>query len=333
MERYVITLDTGTTNTRAVLWDGQRRMVCAAKSEVGVRNTAIDGDNHRLKEAVKDCLERLLSGAGLTWRQVETVAASGMITSNVGLAEIPHCVAPVGLRELAGAARQVELPDVCPLPITFIPGVKNSGGPVDYENFAAMDMMRGEEVESLALLERFPRGRSYLLVLPGSHMKFVSVDETGRITGCLSSISGELLAGITNNTIIADAVGRRFVEPGQYDREKVLLGYKTAKTCGIGRACFLARILSQFAEKDQQKLANYILGAALQSDVTGVQSSASLRSGRDTEVIVAGKDPLRQAILDILQYENCFASVHTAPEEEQPLSARGAYLVAQAARP
>jgi len=330
MENHVITLDTGTTNTRVILWNERREPAAAAKAEVGVRDTAIDGSDRRLKAAVKSCLEQVLSDAGITYDQVKIVIASGMITSNVGLVEIPHCVVPVGLKELAEAVRPVELPDVCPMPITFIPGVKNSAGPVSYENFEAMDIMRGEEVESLALLEQFPKGRSYLLVLPGSHMKFVSVDGQGRITGCLTSISGELLSSITNDTIIADAVGRKFVEPGQYDKEKVLLGYETAKTCGIGRACFSARILDQFVEKDQQKLANYILGVALQSDVTSVQNSTALHVDRDTEVIVAGKDPLRQAILDILNYEGCFANVHTAKSDGQPLSARGAYLVAQA---
>lgn len=70
--------------------------------------------------------------------------------------------------------------------------MKNSRGPIGFGNFEAMDIMRGEEVESIALLEQYPRGKSYLLVLPGSHMKFVSVNTKGQITGCLTSISGEL---------------------------------------------------------------------------------------------------------------------------------------------
>lgn len=47
-----------------------------------------------------------------------------------------------------------------------------------------------------------------LFILPGSHNKFVSVDREGKITGCLTSISGELLASITNDTIIAKSVNR-----------------------------------------------------------------------------------------------------------------------------
>ena len=55
------------------------------------------------------------------------------------------------------------------------------------------------------------RRNTLILVLPGSHNKFVSVDREGKITGCLTSISGELLASITNDTIIAKSVNREFV--------------------------------------------------------------------------------------------------------------------------
>jgi len=327
---YVITLDTGTTNTRVILWNSSRKIVTTSKAEVGVRNTAIDGNNNRLKAAVKGCLESVLKDANLTYDDVLMIIASGMITSNVGLVEIPHCVVPVGSSELAAAVKCISLPEVCSLPITFIPGVKNSAGSIDLNNFEAMDIMRGEEVETVAIIEHFPRSRDYLLVLPGSHMKFISVDAAGRITGCLTSISGELLSSITNNTIIANAVDKKFVEEKYYDKNMVLTGYETAKKSGIGRACFSARILNQFAIKDKQKLANYILGVALQSDVTAVKNSDALKVNCSTDVIVSGKDPLRRAIADILQKDGFFANVYTYEiKGNLPLSAVGAYIIAE----
>ena len=196
--------------------------------EVGVRCTAEDGDNHRLKEAARDCIREVLSAAGIGEKNLGAILASGMISSNVGLSEVPHCPAPAGAAQLAAGARQVTLPEVCGVPITIIPGVKNPVDPVDLTSFGAMDMMRGEEVETLALLEEYPGGRPYLLVLPGSHMKFVSVDREGRILGCLTSISGELLSSITLHTVIADAVERSFVSDASYDPEFVALGAREA---------------------------------------------------------------------------------------------------------
>lgn len=331
MGSYIITIDSGTTNTRAFLWNDDRRVVARAKREVGVRNTAIDGNNRKLREGVKDCIHEVLSKSGLGESDLKSVLASGMISSNVGLVEIPHCVAPVGIGDLAAAAKQVSLPEVCSVPITFIPGVKNAVETVDLTNFESMDIMRGEEVESAALMEIFSQGREYLFLLPGSHMKFVSVNAGGKITGCLTSISGELLSCITNDTIIADAVNRKFASAETYDRQMVLLGYETARKTGIGRACFSARILSQFSGQSSEMLSNYILGVALQSDVTSIRNSGALTVGPQTEVVIAGNMPVQQAISDILEYDGYFRNVHAyVPQSDIPLSALGAWTIMNA---
>ncbi|WP_243112630.1 2-dehydro-3-deoxygalactonokinase [Caproiciproducens sp. NJN-50] len=328
--KYFFTIDTGTTNTRVVLFTSEYQTVGSKKVEAGVRDTAIDGNNLKIKAAVKDCLENLLRENGLTYDDIERVIASGMITSNVGLLEIPHLVVPVGLQDLAEKTKAVLLDDVCPLPIYFIPGVKNSAGPIDLRNFEAMDIMRGEEVESIAVLSRFPAQKDYLLVLPGSHTKFVSINSDGKITGCLTSINGEILDAITRHTIIADAVGREFVRPGQYDRGMVLLGFATAQKSGIGRACFSGRILNQFVLSDKQKVANYILGVALQSDITAVKNSDALKVSHETDVIVAGSGVLETAMADILNKDGYFAQVQSfRPEGDLPLSAMGCHIVAQ----
>ena len=331
MKSYIITIDTGTTNTRTFLWDENRNMIAGEKAEVGVRNTAIDGNNDRLKKAVHDCLERLLENNNLTYNNISRVMACGMITSNVGLVEVPHVTAPAGLKELAQQAKSILLEDVCPLPILFIPGVKNGLPDINMENFAVMDIIRVEEVESIAIMDHFPKDKPYLLVLPGSHTKFVSVDKEGKMTGCLTTITGELLASITNDTIIADAVGRQFVNEADYDREMMLKGFVTSRDTGIGHACFSARILNMFVEKDKMKLANYILGVALQNDITAIKNSKALETDQNTTVIVSGKNPLRQAIIDILIYDGYFADVEEfVPDNKLPLSAAGAYLVADA---
>ena len=53
MEKFLIAIDAGTTNTRAALLDQEGKLIGLQKAAVGVRNTAIDGDNHKLREAVK----------------------------------------------------------------------------------------------------------------------------------------------------------------------------------------------------------------------------------------------------------------------------------------
>lgn len=329
MKEYTITVDTGTTNTRVILWNSKREPVSMSKSEVGVRVTAIEGSNRTLKKTVRGCMEQVLSDAGTDFNEVGRVIASGMITSNVGLAEIPHVPVPAGPKELAENAVEMLLEDVCPVPFLFIPGVKNRADATNMENFESMDIMRGEEVETAAIMHHFERGKSYLLVLPGSHTKFVAVDQEGRISGCLTTITGELLSVITNNTLIADAVGHQFADEKTYDMEMALAGFRTAAKTGIGRACFSARILNMFAEPDKQKIASYVLGAVLQNDLEAVKHSSALSAGQETTVVVSGKNPLRRALMDLFREDGYFQHVEEfVPEEGYPLSAEGAYLVA-----
>lgn len=329
MKKYMITIDTGTTNTRVILWDEERRITATAKTEIGVRNTAIDGNNERLKKAVHDCIEKVLEKSAITYDSVLKVIACGMITSNVGLVEVPHVTAPAGAKELAEQAKELLLEDVCPLPITFIPGIKNSSEAVTLENYEKMDIMRGEEVESVAILSGYPRGKEYLLVLPGSHSKFVAIDREGKIVGCLTSITGELLSSITHDTIIADAVGREFVSEEDYDSEMILQGFANARATGLGRACFSARILNQFAIADKKKIANYVLGAALQNDTVALRNSKALSVGPDTTVIISGKNPLRRALSEVIRADGYFKTiVEYMSDDEFPLSAAGAYIVA-----
>lgn len=331
MKKYSITLDTGTTNTRAILFDENQQAIAKRSSETGVRNTAIDGNNSKLKTAVRDCLQGLLDDAGIRYDQIAYIIASGMITSNVGLIEIPHLSVPVGKAELAAGIHTQRLPEIAAVPICFVPGVKNAVHPVQMENFEKMDIMRGEEVETMAIIEGMKEFESLLVVLPGSHTKFVSVNHKGQITGCMTTLSGELLSCITHNTIIANAVNHRFVSEKTFDREMLLTGYRQASAVGIGRACFSCRILNQFAEKDPDKLANYILGAVLQNDVIALHHSHAIYIHQNTHVIIAGNHPLRHALAEILKADGLFRNVqeyHTAGDI--PLSAQGAQLIAQA---
>lgn len=330
MKRYVVTIDTGTTNTRSLLWDENGQVIGTEKASVGVRDTAKDGNNKRLSEAVKGCLEALLENNGIGYDDVESIVASGMITSNVGLVEIPHCVAPVGKKELADAIKPVLLENVCPLPIWFIPGVKNSDGKITLENFEAMDIMRGEEVECVSLIEEFGLGKKYLLILPGSHIKFVSINEAGKIEGCLTTLSGELLSAIINETIIADAVGRSYVTDEIYDKDMILQGYHTAKKFGTSRSCFSARILNQFVIKDKKKVANYIYGVVIQNDIFAALNTSAITVDSNTTVIIGGNSAYCRALYDILESEHIFKEViNRTSADGIPFSAKGAYAIAK----
>lgn len=325
----ILTIDTGTTNSRCYLWR-EGALLGQAGVEVGVRDSAISGSKDALKHAVRDIIKLALAQAGLEPGDVGLVLASGMITSNLGLVEVPHLVAPVGLDELARGMVRMEMPEVFAQPIWFIPGVRNQSHKVTLLNHEAMDMMRGEETETIGLLQRLELSGHALLVLPGSHTKLVSVDQAQRITGCATTLSGELLQAITQHTLISQALGAEFAR--ELRPEMLLAGAASAQRTGLARACFSVRTLAQFTDLQHDDRASFLLGAVLSDDVLALKNSSAIQMRPDTTIVICGKPMLRDA-LALLIAENGFfygRRIVATDAQQAGLSGVGAIAVAAA---
>lgn len=329
MDKYLITIDGGTTNTRAALWRENGRLADACSTETGVSSTAITGSSQALMAAVQRVIRGLLEKNGLAEAQIQAVYASGMITSNMGLAEIPHLTAPAGLKEFAAAVQPIALPQICSLPVHFIPGLKNLSS-VPEASLESMDMMRGEETEALALSSLLPVREETLLVLPGSHNKFVMTDSQGKLTGCLTTLSGELLSAVTKHTVIADAVGGGFA-PKDYSQTWLFKGFDAAREAGLTRALFSARIINQFITRNRDLCAAFLLGAVLASDIEAAKGSPALKASSGTKIVIAGKEPLGSALRELFERDGSFSHVYAWKSPENfSLSGYGALLIARA---
>lgn len=320
-------MDCGTTNLRVTLLDEALQPVDMIKRAGGVRYTAINGRNGQLKEIIKDSMDTLLSRNGLTAADVSRCVAYGMITSEMGLLEIPHVAAPASAEDLRAAMKEQVFSEIAPFPIAFIPGVSNFSGPIDMETFGMMDMMRGEETEAIGLYEALKIEGSALFVLPGSHNKMVAVGKGGKILGCMTSISGELLDALTHHTILADAVDHEFLKDGEYDSAMACEGAWECMNSGLGHAAFAGRILRKLGKKTPAEVRSYLLGAALTLDVQAMNAFVPRNADEEANAIqvyynqglalgvapdhvhdeqkpviyVAGKDPVQQAMLDVLE--------------------------------
>ena len=299
MGKCYLIVDCGTTNLRVTLLDENKNKLDVVKAEGGVRHTSIDGHNGRLRTLLRESMETVLDKNGYTMADVEKCVASGMITSALGLLEIPHVPAPASAADLRAKMQEKVFEDIAPFPIAFIPGVRNFSGPVDLENFSEMDMMRGEEVEAVGLYKLLAPKGAAMFVLPGTHNKFVAMDENGKMLGCMTSISGELLDVVTHHTIIAEAVGHSFVNADEYDSEYAKAGARECAVSGLGRAAFAGRILATLGGKDKAKLQSYLLGATLALDVQAMQSFVG--DNENVEAYIAGKAPLQQCFCDVME--------------------------------
>jgi 2-dehydro-3-deoxygalactonokinase len=296
----MITIDSGTTNTRIYLVDGSDyRIIDNIKKNVGVRNTAIHGSSDELKQALSLGIQEIMARNHCEPRDIKFISAAGMITSNLGLVQVPYVNAPCTKAELSAGSIVLNLPEFHNIPCVFIPGMKNMDDSLD-----DLDVMRGEEVETLGLLRQLDLSSKGLLILPGSHTKFVmTVDEN--IIACRSTLSGEMLHAIQKNTILSDSISKDLIEA--VDHESLIQGFHCGRRNGLSRALYQVRLLQLFGVMNRNQRANFYVGAVLASDIATFQT---LYMEMQPEwILVGGSNPLRGAfacLLNELHYPNVF---------------------------
>jgi 2-dehydro-3-deoxygalactonokinase len=284
-ESCLICVDAGTTNTRVWLTAGDR-LIARARAGVGVRDTARDGSSERLRGALRELINQVCGEArdrGFA-QSPESVIAAGMITSPLGLAEVPHVPTPAGLNELAAATRRYSFPEITDLPIRLIPGARYGPRQCDPETVGITDVMRGEEtlligLHALGLLAP----RSTLLNL-GSHWKLIEFDQRARIASSVTSMTGELIHTAQTQTILASSVPQS--RPNTIDQTWLEAGMREQRRSGLARALFCVRLLEQGSDGSAEQRLSFLIGSFLASDMDAMLSRGMFDS--DRTVVIAG---------------------------------------------
>jgi len=311
MKKRIIALDGGTTNTRLTLME-DGRIINRKKLSVGIR----DGKT-ALTESLHKGIAEFLCEISLAQSEIDSIVASGMVTSELGLYTVPHTTAPTGKTELKERAVCVKLPEICDIPFVFIPGVKTFSG-TDI-SLADMDIMRGEEAETVAILEKMGlENGTVTLILPGSHMKIVTC-ENGRITAFTTTMTGELSRAAAENTILKNTIGDVFFK--DIDKDALKCGFTLCREIGVAAALFKLRVAGNFRGDDTRTVYSMLLGIILHDDVKAVSKKTC-----DT-ILIGGSDPFRTAYLTLL--EGAASTVAEVPEElAENAAAYGAWAVA-----
>jgi 2-dehydro-3-deoxygalactonokinase len=277
----VICVDMGTTNTR--LWLVQGDQIVQRFSEArGVRDAAQSGNSAVIRELLRTLIAQAQKAAARRSMNVECILAAGMLTSPLGLHEIPHIAAPAGEVELARGIKEVRVPEVSELIFYMVPGVRTGGLSPHFDDLQNLDLMRGEEttVVGLALAGTLPARGTFLNL--GSHWKAISLDENRRIDSSHTTLSGEMIHALQEKTILASALPRgRFetLETQWFEKGRT---YQTG--AGLGRSLFSVRLLEQVFHADRTQAASFLLGAVIASDQTGMEKSCRL----GPRVVIAG---------------------------------------------
>jgi len=283
--RPLVCVDAGTTNTRVWLVAGDK-ILARREATIGARDTARDGHSRALRGTLRDLIGTVRARTPLGTPAPLRVAAAGMITSPQGLCEVPHVAAPAGAAELAAGARESILPDVTEVPILFVPGIRTGSLDGGEAGIGSVDVMRGEETLAIGLvhLGRIPAGS--LLLHVGSHWKVIRIDAAGRVAGSVTSLAGEMLQAVANQTILASGLpSTPLVAP---DEDLLRQGMEEARRSGLARALFCVRLLELAGGSSPEGRLSFLVGAFIGAELAGLEAGGALVLGMS--VTIAGDD-------------------------------------------
>lgn len=307
-----IYVDAGTTNTRVWLVDGDR-IVARADAMVGVRDTARDGSSERLRSALHNLIAEVTTHPKAANPRPHFVAAAGMITSSLGLAEVPHVIAPAGIEELAANLHRCEFPEITPLPILLVPGVRSGSPQIDLHSVASSDLMRGEETLCLGLIASGLAPKPCTVLNLGSHWKVIKIDEAGRIAGSVTALTGEMIHTTQTQTILASAVPQD--RPESLDFDWIEAGMREERRSGLARAMFCVRLLEQGRQSTPEERMAFLIGAFIAADLDALVKSGTIID----PVLITGGGAIGETWRKALSQASLTASVISAEQLERAL--------------
>ena len=303
-------LDSGTTHTRIWLLENGN-VQTQTQIQAGVRDTSRTGSVDFLKTSIREALERLRPSS--RDQSPRFAMAAGMITSGLGLLEVPHGAVPAHGTSLSRGVRKQHFAELGDLELYFVPGVRT--GPLHCQPHEApgADIIRGEETEIIGALEILQLQGPLLYLHLASHTKAVRIDSQNRIEAGLTTLTGELSFALRTQTILSHTLQTLPSEPVP---EWLARGRRWARRFGLSRTLFLIRILEQNPDIENEQLASLFLGAMIDEDARALRTRGFLGE-KIQKVILSGQPSWHPSWQIILEEAGASVLVLTPQQTEQ----------------
>ena len=268
MQAQLIALDWGTTSLRAYLLGPAGQVLKMRSLACGIMQLP---DTARLIAGhwCTDGFELAFDEACADWLQANPgipVIACGMVGSAQGWHEAAYRETPASLGALSTALQTVR--SVRGVEVHIVPGV--------IQHSTLPNVMRGEETQVLGVLQTHPHLNDCLIGLPGSHSKWVQVQD-----GCLvhfdTFMTGELYAAVCEHTIL----GRTQQRAGQFDDAAFDRGVQVALSpqgrLGPLSTLFSARTLGLTGQLSATQQPDYVSGLLIGHELMALRHSLGER--------------------------------------------------------
>jgi 2-dehydro-3-deoxygalactonokinase len=338
---YFTTIDCGTTNSRVYILNEAGDIIHKGIKQVGVKDTAVNGSNRILKTGLKELFEVTVREAGVDLKDIQFAITSGMITSEIGLKEIPHLGAPAGIAELAAGITLVRDHDIFPVdvPLLFIRGIKNSyPANATYRDIRKVDFMRGEETQLIGLLELYPELPVPLTAVTfSSHTKYFSITADRKITGSSTTISGQLFEAIKERTFVGKSIanpdGNNDDNEDFFEPAVIEAAYDSVLQAGFLRTLMMPRFMEVLLNEPWYIRRHFIDAAIIAEDMRALKDFPLLEFPVDTGFVLIGYKRRCRIFKYLLQKFFGIQEVReiVTKDEVDLLSIRGAMAIARQA--
>lgn len=269
-------IDCGTTNTRVYIVNEHNKIISTGERRVGVRNTSMTGSKDTLRQGLFEAISEAVENANLKISDIPFAIASGMITSEIGLMEIPHLVAPVGLDELAGNVKLVPGNEIVPIdiPIMFIRGIRNDYGEnATLHDIRNVDFMRGEETQMMGIIREFDISEPTNVIVLSSHTKMVHINADKKVTASLTTISGQLYEAVCTATMVGKSLSEVDNEPsGGYSFEEIVsIARDVVENVGLDRCFLIPRFMQVLLKTDYHERRAFVDAAIAIDDLKALK--------------------------------------------------------------
>lgn len=240
--------DWGTSHLRLFLCDGEGRVLGTVS---GPGAADVRGDFPQV-------FDSLLA----PWRQrygALPAVLCGMVGSSIGWTQVPYVPCPVRPAQIAGACLALRDGEV-----QIVPGLSCRN------RLGSPDFMRGEETQLLGALALEPGLRSgrHLLCLPGTHTKWVALED-GEVRDFLTAPAGEIFALLRDHSVLVHQRDSIESGPGAAGFARGLAEFNRLPSAQILHRLFECRARRLAGDLAEADAAPYMSGLLIASDVAG----------------------------------------------------------------
>lgn len=246
-KKNIILIDWGTTNVRAFLVDYlSGEVVATRQSDKGIKFVPAGGYPETYASLTRDWL-------GIS----KFTLMAGMVGSANGWEEAAYVPLPASPMKVSEHIHT----------LSSAKDVYIVGGLSCLSKDNTYDVIRGEEVQIIGLLSKIKQEKQ-LVCLPGTHSKWLEVDENNIIDSFTTVMSGDFFSAICTGTIMAMMLG----VPQYFSRQDFARGVKLSlRPGGIMAHMFKVRGALLFDQVKPEHIESMISGIVIGSEINGMK--------------------------------------------------------------